>query len=466
MTHVPVATVTRELASWAAHLRYEDIPSDVVALAKRQIVDTLAVAWAGTGADCIEPVVDMVLGQGGRPQSRVWGHEARIAAPQAAFLNGMFAAALDFDSLHDASTLHPDAVVLPAAMALGEWTRADGRTLIAALVAGSEVALRLGTSAKANPGWFFASVFGIFGAAAAAARILGLDGERTLHAMGIAMNQAAGTEQPLLERALAKRFQTAMASRNGVEAALLARAGVTGPTQPFDGSRGISSLYTAMDLSGLCKGLGHDYEVRSVGLKKYASCMCNQAPIEAVLRLLAQGSLRPEDIEEIEATVSAYTDRLAGAPFEPGASPQVSAQFSVRYSIASALLRHRFDVADIAADMVRDSAVAALARRVRLTVDEQAGRFAPATVAIRLKDGSRRQARVDVLPGSAQAPLSDAELCAKAKSCMARARHPVSESDVDLLIAAVNCADECPDVNALARFYLDDGTGRAVYLQT
>jgi 2-methylcitrate dehydratase PrpD len=440
---------TRTLAAWVAALRYEDIPSDVTALAKRHILDTLAVAWAATRADSVEAVRQFAVGQGGSAQATMWGFGDRLPVPQAALINGMLAAALDFDSLHDRATVHPDAVVLPAALALGEYKRASGRELIVALVAGNEIMVRLGLAARSHPGWFYSSVFGVFGAAAASARLLRLGAPGVLHAIGIAMSQAAGTQQPLLERCLAKRLQTAFAARNGVEAALLAQCGITGPAQPLEGACGIARLYADLDWKMLTDGLGARYEIRGLALKKYASCMCNHAPIEAALELAAAHDVQPANIESIAVTVSPFMNRLVGAPFSPGDSPQVAAQFSVQYSVASALLRRRFDAVDISTAQVCQPEVLTLAAKVRVMVDDGAGKFVPAVLAVRMKDGTTHESRVDTLPGTPASPLSEAEVRRKALACFEGAASPMSRPRADALIESIDSLDLCTDVGSL-----------------
>ncbi|MBX3628284.1 MAG: MmgE/PrpD family protein [Rhizobacter sp.] len=443
------ADTTRRLATWVAGLRYEDLPAEVVAVAKRQILDTLAVAWAGTRADAIEPLRRLIGGLGGAPEAPVWCYGERLPATQAAFLNGMLASALDYDSLHDRATVHPDVVTLPAIMALAEQRAASGRELITALVAGDELLVRLGLAARSHPGWFYSSAFGVFGAAAAASRLLGLGADQTLHALGIAMSQAAGTQQALLERSLTKRLQTAYAARAGVESALFAQAGVTGPAQPLEGASGIQALYTGFEAGELLGDLGTRYAITGMTLKKYASCMCNHAPIEATLQLAARHHLRAADVAALKVTISPFMHRLTGAPFEPGDNPQVSAQFSVQYSVASALLRGRFEVRDIEPAAVLEPEVLALAARVQVQVDATAGKFVPAVLELRTHGGATHTLTVDTLPGTPAAPLSEAALHHKALAGFTSAAKAMDEVHALGLIARLQALEHTPDVRGL-----------------
>lgn len=442
---------TRTLARWVAGLRYADLPAEAVRSANRQILDTLGVAWAGTRAEGVDSLRALFVRTGGAPEARVWCHGDMLPAGQAAFINAMLAAALDFDSLHDRANVHTDGVILPCVLALADARGATGAQVITALVAGSELMVRLGLATRDQPGWFYSSVHGAFGAAAAASRLLNLDEHQTLHALGIALSQAAGTQQPLLERKLTKRLQTAYAARSGVEAALFAEAGVTGPSQPLEGPCGLHALYAALDADTLLGNLGVAYEFLGMTLKKYASCMCNQAPIEATLQLAARHCLQASDIRSVTVTISPSMDRLTGAPFEPGDSPQVSAQFSVRYSIASALLRGRFETQDIEPASVCEPAVLALASHVDVVVDANAGRFGPVCVSIYTTSGAQHALRITTPPGTPSAPLSADELRAKAVAGFVAAAIPMPTTQAHTFVQALNTFEDCADVSALLR---------------
>ncbi|SIR76345.1 2-methylcitrate dehydratase PrpD [Pseudacidovorax sp. RU35E] len=417
-------------------------------MAKLQILDTLGAGWAGSNAESIDGVRNVVARQGGAGEARVWCYGDRLPATQAAFVNGMLAAALDVDSLHDRANVHSDGVIVPTLFALAESRGLSGSKVLSALIAGGELAVRLGIAAGRSPGWFYSSVFGVFGAAAGAAHLIGLDEQRTLHALGIAMSHAAGTQQPLLERSLAKRLQTAFASRAGVEAALLAEAGVTGPAQPFEGVAGVGALYVGLD-GVLLDGLGEVFESAEMTFKRFPSCMCNQSPIEAALELARGCDLDADAIEYVAITVSPFMGRLTGAPFVPGDNPQVSAQFSVRYSVASGLLRQRFDIQDITASRILEPRVLALADRVEVRLNGSEARFGPARLEVRTNAGQTHAVAVDNPPGTPSSPLSRPALIAKARDALTSAAVPLSVSRADALLEAIERLDCCPDIAAL-----------------
>lgn len=444
---VAAVSLAEGFAAWCAGLRYEDLPSTAVAKAKQLLLDTLSVAWAGSDADGVEPVRKLLVSQGGAAESSVWVHGGRIPATQAALVNGMMAAALDFDSVHDEATVHSDIVVVPAVLALAERQKLSGKEFLAAYVAGDEMLVRLGLAIKTHPGWFYTSVLGGFAAAAAAGRALRMDAQAIRMAMGIALSRASGTQQALVERSLTKRMQSAFSARDGVEAALFAQAGITAPAQVFDGQCGFEKLYTPLDNAKALDGLGREYLFPRLTLKKYASCFCNHAAIEGALELVGKG-LRAGDVEKATVRLSPFMARLVGAPFAPEGNPQAAAQFSVQYSIANVLARGRFAVGDIQPQAVMDRDVGELARRVHVEVDAtQTGKFLPATVRVNTKDGKLHEATATSLPGTPERPMSDAELADKARACFAGGARPLA--DPAKLMARIAKLEEITDMNEL-----------------
>ncbi len=434
--------LTRALAHWAAETRFEDLPAHAVATARTLTLDTFGCAGAAADAEGVAALRAHVAEDGARGPATVWVHGDRVPASRAALVNGTMAAALDFDPLHDRATVHADIVTLPAALAVAERRGATGRDLLAAVIVGDELLCRLGLALSRHPGWFYTSVLGAFGAAAAAGRLLGLDAERMTHAFGIALSRAAGTQQSLIERRLTKRLQSAFAAEAGVEAALLAARGITGPAEALEGRAGFQALYSPLDEAVLLGGLGRDFEMTRLTFKKYPSCFCNHAAIEAALMLRRQG-LAADAVERIEVVLSPFMERLVGQPFEPGDQPQVAAQFSVQYSIACALARGRLGVAEIADDAVRDAAIGALAGRVRMRTDAaHPGRFAPIEVTAWTRDGRTLAALGEILPGTPDHPLSGDEIEAKFRANVATGPRPLGPRAADALMARLRGLDE------------------------
>ena len=446
----------RSLADWVAALRYEELPPATIACAKRLMLDTLACGWAGSAADGVDAARKLARAQGGHSQARVWATSESVPSVQAALINGVMAAALDFDSVHDDATVHADAVVLPALLAIAEPLELSTHDFLAAYVAGDELLVRLGMGIQQHPGWFFTSVLGGMAAAAACAKALGLGADGIQTAMGIALSRAAGTQQSLLERSLTKRYQSAFAARDGVEAAQLASFGVTAPAAFLNGPAAFGKLYSSLDCDRMLEGLGQDYRFLSISLKKYASCLCNHGIIEAALHLQREHGVSPRDVRDVTLSVTPFVARLVGAEFDPGSSPQVAAQFSAQYSMANVLLRDRFSVQDIEESSVRDPAIAALAKRITVKVDADLAAGAgpviksvPVRVALRTVDGREIEAIATILPGSPAAPLSQADVRAKANECFMRGLHSLKADEAASFIHRIERFETLPTVSSL-----------------
>lgn len=423
------------LIDWAVNLRFEDIPEQAKRQSKKLLIDTLAAAWAGAGAVGVDAVRRFVVDQGGKPASRLWGSEQRVPAPSAAWFNGLSSAALDFDSVHDEATMHPDIIMVPALMALADLVPMSGRDFITAHVAGDELMVRLGCAAGPNPGWFLTSALGVFVCAAISARVLGLSTPQIRSAMGIALSRAAGSQQTLIEGSFSKRLQSAYAARDGVEAALLAREGVTGPSRSLTGLAGFSALYTTLDAAKALDRLGEVYRFLSLTLKQYPSCFCNHAPIVAALEMIRRYDVKADDIVSGKIVLTPMSYRLVGREFRPDDNPQVAAQFSVQYSLANVFYRRRFSVDDIQPDAVLVSDVIALSSRFKVEMDETlTSKFVPAALSLQLRDGSSRTTIANAIPGTPDQPLSDDQIEEKALNCFVRGPAALQEKQAAALI--------------------------------
>lgn len=444
-------TLSEKLADFVASTSYESLPREVVACAKNLMLDTLAVAWAGTASNGSADMAAMIAEEGGRADASVWGFGGRAPAAAAAFVNGVTAAALDYDSLHLSAMSHASIVTLPAAFALAEREHAGGRELITAFVVGNEIACRLALSTRAFSGWFYTSIHGVFGAAATGAKLLRLDREGVVNALGAALSHVGGTQQAIIERSLTKRMQSAFAARNGVFAAQLAQRGVAAPREAFEGKFGFYAKYEPGDPGVVLDGLGTRFEVARTMLKKFPSCGCNHAAIEATLQLMRDHALDARDVTAAEVTISPFMARLVAAPYDPRDNPQIAAQFSVQYSVASAVLRQRLGVREIQPDAARDPDVMRFARAVRVIVDEAMTDAASmaSEVALTTKSGVLRR-RVADLPGTPENPMSEADVRAKFLECTALGVSPLSPAQANGLAARVASVEDTTD---MARFF-------------
>lgn len=449
-----VGTIAQQLARHIAGCDPAAIPQDARDAAKRFMLDTLAVAWAGSDAPGCRETCALMVDEGGRPDATAWAFGQRMPAGSAAFVNGMTSAALDFDCLGRDAPVHVNIVALPAALAMAERQHASCAAFLDALVIASDLLCRMGTACKApHRGFHYTSSMGVFGAAAAAARLLGLDAETARHALGLAFIQACGTQQANIEPSLAKRMLSAFAARAGVQAALLAARGITAPAEIFEGAFGFYQLYQPGDPARMLDGIGHAFVNRNVSIKKYPSCGCNHTAIEATLALALRHDLAPSDVKGIEVTVGPYIDRIVGMPYDPSGDPQVAAQFSIRYSIACMLVRRRLGLAEIQPDAAHDPAINALVPKVTVNVKpDWSGDRGPVVVSIDTHRHGLVTQRVDHVPGSDEAPLTQAEIDAKLDECFGLGVTPLSRDRVARLAERVRTLEACDD---MARFFAD-----------
>lgn len=449
------------------HTPYEALPVEAVEAAKKDILDTLGTAIAGSSAAGGREVTQLAADWGGVAQSTVWVYGPRVPAHHAALANGNMAHALDFDDTHDRAIIHAGVTSIPALLAAAEHASTEGRpvsgrTALVALATSIDVMARLGLAIRRGPGdtgWIYTPLLGFFGAAAAAARAYGLDEERTLHALGIAYAQASGNNQCVPDAALTKRLQAGLAAQGGVLAAQLAQRGITGAKQITQGKYGFYHVYLHDDYdpAPLLADLGQRFEVAELSFKPYPCCRAGHGAIDATLALVREHGLRAEEVEGVVVRVSRGPYELLGDPIERKRRPEgiVDAQFSIPFMVATALASGKVFIDDFAPGRLRDESILGLASRVTPIVDEEIERSAPKTfttvVEITTRDGRRYARRVEQLKGDPKNPMSYAELADKFRACAAYAGRPLAAERVEQVIENVGRLERLDDVATLAR---------------
>src|SRR5881394_1901289 len=297
---------TVRLAEYAAGLRYEDLPKEVIAAAKDAIIDTIAACICGSALPWSRIIIDYAERTGPGGTSRILGRGSAVQAPAAALANGALAHAFELDSLtRPGAGAHPGATVLPPALAIAQQQGGiSGRSLIAAFVAGNEVMIRIGRATghtNEARGFHAPGTTGPFGAAVACGHLLGLDASKLANAIGIAGSLAGG----LLEFArgdggMVKRLHLGRASEAGVLAASLAAGGFAGPRTVLEGEFGFLRVFcTKWDTAELTRGLGEEFVVSTTVLKRYPCHATAHAAVKAVRDLQAEHGFTGAEIEAI-----------------------------------------------------------------------------------------------------------------------------------------------------------------------
>ncbi|HEX5328020.1 MAG TPA: MmgE/PrpD family protein [Acetobacteraceae bacterium] len=415
--------ITAHLSAFAAGIRLERLPPDVVARARFLVLDLVGnLIRARHDAESTEAFLGAVraLGMAGG-SAGVFGDAARYTPAGAAFLNGALAHSLDFDDTHAAGSLHPGAPVIPAALAAGEMAGASGTDVLAAIIAGYDVTCRVALALPAGEhygrGFHPTATCGAFGAAAAAARVFGLDADGVAGALGTALSQAAGSLQFLANGAWTKRFQVGWAACNGLMAATLVREGFKGAAEALEGRHGFLRAYAPNPQpERAVQNLGRVFELMATAVKPYPSCRYGHAGIDAAIALRAEHALRPEEIERVTLGLPKAGMMLIGEPAAKKADPRnvVDGQFSGPYVIACALASGRMGWDSYS--LLQDPVVRSLLPKVRCEVDPEIEAAFPANMAGKVTIGARGAmfARTVMVPkGEPGNFLSEAELRGK-----------------------------------------------------
>ncbi|MDQ0382488.1 MmgE/PrpD family protein [Amycolatopsis thermophila] len=400
------AGATRQLSELAAGVTAGGPPAAVMDVTGLCLADFLAVATLGARLESSEPVLRTVraLGDDGGPCT-VIGRRGTASPEHAALLNGMFAHSLDFDDTNIPACSHPGAPVIPAVLAAAEHAGAAGPDVLSGLVAGHEVCCRVGRAIGGGAydrGFHPTAIAGTFGAAAGAARVLGLDAATTESALGLAGSMASGSMQYLCNGAWNKRLHAGLAARNGLTAVLLAASGFRGSAAAIEGDAGaLINFGTVPDPGALTADLGSAWYLLDTGFKPYPSCRLTHAATDICLDLHSELGMRRAD--SVTVVISPRADSIVGgdAPHKVRPANVVDAQFSVRFQCAVALLDGQVTWASYG--RLDDPAVQALAARIMVAIDPDQGPAA-ATVCLQTGDGVRLERHRDLPRGESGDP--------------------------------------------------------------
>jgi len=390
-----MANETVTLARYAAALRYEDLPAAVVAHAKDIIADTVAACVCGAEMPWSRIVIDYAERTGPGGKSKILGRGTAVQAPAAALANGALAHAFELDSLtRPGAGAHPGATVLPPALAVAQEMGADGKQLVAAVVAGNEVMIRIGRATghtNEARGFHAPGTTGPFGAAVACGLLLGLDERGMTNALGIAGSLAGG----LLEFArgdggMVKRLHLGRASEAGVTAASLAAGGFAGPRTVIEGEFGFLRVFcTEWDEGHLTRGLGSDFVTMSAVLKRYPCHATAHPAVKAVRDLQAAHGFAGREVASITVT---GTPRMVERHNILEPPDLMLAQYSIPFCVALALFREARDPESYDESALADPSIRGLCRKVRL-VPEAGGGYghgaAGSHVIVTLLDGRK-----------------------------------------------------------------------------
>ena len=443
-----------ELAKRINALRYEELPAEAIHWARIGILDTVGVALAGSREDATR-IVEKVLASGpGGGTSLVFGGSRRLSALDAALVNGTASHALDFDDCNNTLGGHPSAPILPGLIALADETGASGRDFIASYVAGFETECKIALGVHFHhytKGWHPTATLGVFGCAAACAKLLGLPDEKVAVALAIAASLASGIKANF--GTMVKPLHVGQCTRNGLFAALLARDGYTAGELPFEHKQGFFNVFNGeghYDAGRILPAWGKPLDIVKPGIaiKQYPCCGSTHSALDAMLGLARTHKPAAGDIERIEVWTHARRLEHTNRP-QPRSA--LDAKFSVQYCMARALLDRRIAIEHFDGKAYEEAAVRELLPRVHAapytTAQFPADNHFGAEVKVTLRGGKVLSAKADQPFGrTSDNPLPAALLKEKFENCAARAL-PVDR--VGPLYSAIQGFENLRDVREL-----------------
>ena len=416
--------ITERLAHIIVETTYADLPDEAVAQGKRALLDTIGVTLAGYSEASAQVMMDWVAECGARPVASVLGSSTATSPALAALANGTMGHALDFDDVTFHMRGHPSVPVAPVALALGEATGASGADVLMAFIVGVEVEAKAGkamTAAHIRRGWHPTGIIGSLGAAAAAAKLLGLNEIQTQMALGIAASKAGGLRKNF--GTMTKPLHAGEAARSGIEAAQWAQRGFTADHQVLDDRFSYFEVFAGdneFDAEAMVREFGAPYEVVSpgIGVKPYPACRQMHRSIDAMLELTHTHGLNADDIEAIVCETS---ERALSFLVHHRPQTGLEGKFSMEYALAAAALNGKMGLAEFSDQSVQDPRAQDLLQRVRYEHPD-AGQAEwdltlPDIVSVELRNGQRLSQRIDIPKGDPQLPMTWDELVAKFHDC-------------------------------------------------
>ncbi len=442
MPQLQVVSVSGALAHLVATTSWQDVAAQSHQ-AKRSILNFFATALGSSNDPAVTSALQVLTPFSGSPTSGIIGRSERLDALGAAFVNAISANLLDYDDTHPDTIIHPSAPVAAPILALAQARNISGRDVLTAFILGVEVECRIGNAVSPGHyarGWHITSTCGVFGAAAACARLLGLAENGVANAIGIAASQSAGIVENL--PSAAKNVSVGNAARNGLFSALLSEGGYAAAARAIEGPLGWArAMGDQPDLEVLLGGLGNSWEIAKNTYKPYPAGIVFHAVIDACFKLRAELGGAVDEILSVTVQGSALLLARGDRPVKT----ERDARVSIHHSVACALLRGAAGVLEFSEPIVFQPEIVRLREKVTAELDASLPDGA-ARVSIRTRSGKILVEQVMSARGSLANPLSDADIENKLREC---ARSGEARCDPERLIEAVWRLETLSDIAPL-----------------
>jgi 2-methylcitrate dehydratase PrpD len=448
------AKAARLFVRHALTTNYNDLSADALAQAKVFILDTFGVGIAGSTAYGADELAAASAGWGSGDEATLWGRQGRAPAPTAALLNAFQVHCQEYDCVHEGAVLHPMAGVLPALMAYADRAGGvSGRDLLTAVAVGVDIASGIGVASKSAMRFFRPATAGGFGATVALGRLMGMDEDMLVSALGVQYAQVSGTLQPHVEGAATLPLQVGVNSRAALQSVDLSRAGLTGPEDVFEGVYGYFRLFEGeWDLPPVLESFGKVWRIAEVSHKPYPAGRATHAGVEGIIRLRQQRPFTLDELDSITIVGPPVTARLCSRPDIPNPAPNY-ARLCMSFIGAKVLLNGTIDLADYRGDALTDPETHRIAQRIRMIADDNPDPNAllPVTVTIVLTNGETLEWRCEAMLASPSRRLTREQHLTKFRRCCDFAHAPIGKRQQDALIEAVDNLEHLSDVESLSR---------------
>jgi len=444
--------VEHTLVSYILNTNFDDLPEQAIEIGKTLLITVLGTTIAGATAEGCEQVLEQIQEWGGRKEATILIHGGQVPAHNAAFANSVMARALDYcDGM--VPGIHLGSTCVPSALASAELTGGcSGKDFLTYLIVGAEAAARINFCSTYD-GFDPTGVCSLFAATAIAGRMLHLNQKQMLDALALAFNRSGGSLQSNIDGALAVRVVQGFASQGGIMCAQLAKRGITGPRNFLKGQYGYFHLFgkDSYDTEALFGGWGERVELTKLVFKRYPSCWSTTSSIDAILELVREKGLTPQEVDHIKITMTPYPFKLVGHPFKIGDTPKVSAQFNVRYCVASALLRKCLKFEHLDEPAIRDPEIQNIIDKIDVAADphlEEQGHNA-IIMRVKTKGGDTYESILRSPRGGQNNPLSIEEHIARFNDCFSYAGKPLAKGNREKILAMVSHVEDIKDVRTL-----------------
>ena len=403
--------VTRTLARYVVSAKYEDLPAPVRKEAQRTLLNWAGCAIGGSRHETLDIAIAALAPFTGARQATVLGRKEKMDVLHAAMMNGISSHIFDYDDTHLRTIIHPAGPVASAILALSEYQPVSGRDFLNALVLGAEVECRIGNAvypAHYDVGWHITGSTGVFGAAAAVGKLLALNEQQMVWALGIAASQPVGLKE--MFGTMTKSFHPGRAAHNGLTAAFLAAKNYTSSDQGLEAKDGWANvLSTARNYNEITGKLGQSYEISLNTYKPFACGIVIHPTLDACIQLRNQYKLTAAQIDKVELRVNRLVESLTGKK-----TPRtgLEGKFSVYYAAAVAIVKGAAGEKQFSDQLVKDPTIVALRDRVTTVIDPSVS-AEQVRVTITLKDGRKLEQTITDAIGSTRNPMTDATLEAK-----------------------------------------------------